>query len=169
MPIVSKAERSQYLEKNEPILSKLCVANELPTILSYRCNTQLPFCYGATEESSSIPAEWDSPNLRVIPLWEGGSSVTAIAVKDEETKYIQINYENPNDVEFIATSSRGLFLYLFYFLVESLDEDDEEEQKEIQQLASYVEFDKLDLVFRSVGQMAVESDYSTLLELTRSL
>lgn len=169
MPIVSKAERSHYLEDTEPILFKLCVANELPTILSYRCNTKLPFCYGASVESASIPAEWDSPNLKVIPLWETGASVTATAVEDGETKYIQFNFEDPNDVEFIAKSPKGLLLYVFYFLVESLDREDEGELQEIQQLAPYVEFDKLDLVFGLVDQIATEPNYASLLKCTRSL
>lgn len=46
MPIVSKPDRAQYLEKRHPILYKLCVAADVPQILEFRINTESPFGYG---------------------------------------------------------------------------------------------------------------------------
>jgi hypothetical protein len=145
------------------------VLNELPTILTYRYNTQLQFCYGATDKATQIPADWDSSAVKVIPLWEGGSSLFAIRLVAHESEFIQINYEDPNDIEVISTSSNGLFAYLFYFLVESLDDEDEEELADIKRLATDLEFDKLDLIFGSVKRISSEPDYESLWELTRSL
>lgn len=169
MPIVSLADRSQFLKQNEPILFRLCVSNELPPILTYRFNTQLKFCYGATDESTKIPADWDSSSVIVVPLWESGSGLFAIRQIGQDSEFIQINYEDPNEVEVISTSTNGLFAYVFYFLVESLDDEDEEELAEVKQLAADLEFDSLNLIFNSVKRISSESDYDSLWELTRSL
>lgn len=169
MPIVSKAERADFLQQNEPVLYKLCVADALPTILSFRFCTQLNFCYGASGAGSSIPADWDANDLKVIPLWEGGYSLTAMAVSDSETRFIQINFEVPSDVEVIAKRSNGLLFHLFYFLVESLDKEDRAKRQEIEDLAAYLDFDQLELVFKTVDSLSSASDYDPLLELTRSL
>ncbi|MEW4565585.1 hypothetical protein AB1K70_23895, partial [Bremerella sp. JC770] len=93
----------------------------------------------------------------------------AIRHVGQESEFIQINYEDPNDVEVISTSSNGLFAYVFYFLVESLDDEDDEELADIKRLATDLEFDKLDLILESVNRTSSEPDYESLRELTRSL
>ena len=169
MSIVSRAERSRDLEQHYPILFKLCVANALPEILTYRMNADLPFCYGATAETTLIPSDWDSEDVRVVPLWESGSSLTALRRISGETDFVQINYEDPNDVEVLAKSVEGLFTYLFFFLVESVGEGDGEEFSEIEQLASYLGFEKLGMVVDLVKRVSSESDYESLFEVTRGI
>ena len=169
MSIVSKSERSRYLQQHYPVLFKLCVAGELPKILTYRCNTELPFCYGATERSSPIPAGWDSDSVKVIPLWENGSGLTAVRVTLGKAEFVQISYENPSDVEVLAKSIDGLLTYLLYFLVESAAGQEDDEFVEIQELASYLEFDKLALVVNLVKRQASDPDYESLFEVTRSM
>jgi hypothetical protein len=169
MPIVSKRERRQYLEDNFPVLFKLCFANSPPEILSYRLNTELPFSYRNSDESSAVPADWDSEVVSVIPLWEGGSSLTAIRVTALRREFIQIDFEDPGDAEVIAVSTEGLFTYLFFFLIESLGEKDDDELREIEDLAAYLEFQGLPATFSLVERLSADEDYERLFAATRSL
>jgi hypothetical protein len=164
MLMVSKLARSEYLQTTHPILFKLCVAYPVPSILEFRCNTALPW----SDEGSLIPAAWDTDEVKVIPLWEGGSTLTAIRVSSDE-EFIQINYEDPNDLLVIAKSVDGLFTYLFYFLVESAGGKEAEGFNEIEELASYLRFDKLDIVMELIRRLYGKPDYESLSAFTRSV
>jgi len=168
MPIVSKTQRSDYLKQHHPILYKLCVAAGLPSLLEFRINTDLPFCYGRSDRGSPIPAEWDDESVSVIPLWETPSGVIAIRTLREREEFVYITYEDAGDVKIIAKSTDGLFAYLFYFLVESCDGSESDEFSAIARLASYLEFDKLDAVIEAMVKFAEDPDYESLWQFTRS-
>lgn len=170
MPIVSNRYRSHFLNTHYPTLSNLCIKNSLPAILTHRINTHLPFCYGRQDGISSIPASWDSPHLEVIPLWEDSLGITAICVDGNDSSFIDIPFEDPDDITVTAKTTDGLFFVLFYFLVESLGGPDEKRFREIQDLANTLEFEKLDLVVHSVERFSSEPNFDKLFwELSRSI
>lgn len=168
MPIVSKSKRAEYLEQRHPVLHKLCVPANVPTILEFRLNTKLPFCYGRSNDGSPVPADWDEEGVSVIPLWESASGLIAIRGNRGAEEFVQINYEDANDVEIIAKSVDGLFAYLFYFLIESNGGPGTEGFADIQNLAAHLEFDKLSLVVESIPRFAAEQDFDSFWQFTRS-
>ncbi len=168
MPMVSKLERSEYLQATHPVLFKLCVAHPVPSILEFRCNTNLPFCYGRSDAGFPIPAAWDTEQVKVIPLWETATSLNAVRLGSEE-EFIEINYEDVNDVLIIAKSVDGLFSYLFYFLIESVGGKEAKRFADIEALASYLSFNKLDVVMELIPRLHGKPDYESLWQFTRSL
>lgn len=168
MPIVSYADRTQYLLSHYPILLPLCAPERLPSIVSHRMNAELPFCYGKSKSGSPIPVGWDSPDTRVVPLWENANGIVAIRLRHDSLDFVQINFEDPSDVDVIARSINGLLFYVFYFLIESAG-DNAAELSEIKQLANCLKFEMLDAVAESVSRLGQQNDSESILSLFRSI
>jgi hypothetical protein len=167
MPIVSSSDRAAILRKEEPTLFRLCVTNPLPNILSYRFSTEMRFAYGGSKSGSPIPASWDHAGIHVIPLWESGISMVALRIDSSSRKFVEIDFEDVSDVAVISSTSAGLLGHLFYFLVESAD--DQDERSEIDSLADYLEFDGLERVKTAAQRARGQAAYTSLAELVASL
>jgi len=148
------------------VLHALCTSQALPEWLSYRIDPSLPFCYHSGAAGASIPADWDSGELHVIPLWESGGTLTAIRIAGNSPEFIQFGFEDPNSVEVLAYSAQGVLAYLLYFLLESADDD---EVHGIQQLSEEVGYRHFRELAALHCEYSARPGYDWLLEFSRSL
>tara|TARA_R110002124_G_scaffold57984_6_gene162069 strand:- start:65 stop:589 length:525 start_codon:yes stop_codon:yes gene_type:complete len=117
MPLVSLQKRSKLLEELKTGLRSLSLGELTNEYLEYRCRISPLLCYESSEEGGFLPASWDKSEApEIVPLWE--CDLTMIAMRGEE--YLEIDWENIEDITLIARSEQGLLSYVFFYLIEDL-------------------------------------------------
>lgn len=117
MPIISLHLRSKRLEVLKIGLRELSLGEVVDQQLAYRCHTSDLYCYASSETGGPLPATWDGESApEIVPLWE--CELSLLALRDKE--FVEIDYDDLEDLTVIARSEQGILAYLFFYLVEDL-------------------------------------------------
>lgn len=163
MPIVSQARRLQYLKENHPVLHKACTDTVRPEVLRFR------WPLGESISDSAIPVTWDTEKVEVIPLWAREVFLTAIRLKGGTKEFIRIDFEDPENANVIARTSRGLFTHELFFMIESVGGAEISRMTEVEEVAAYLGFADLALVHEALRRFCAHRDYEAFYEFIRSI
>ena len=127
---------------------KLVTQEDQNTLFEYRCG---PLHY--TYEHDTLPNG-------ITVLWECTYGIVGIRSKGQGLEYVEFDIETPDEIEIIATSEQGLFFWLFSYLIEDQDWDDEiESLKLLRNGANTVGFSLLEEVLTFQEQYGANIDY----------
>lgn len=173
MPLVSEEMRNIELEKLPSGIRKLCTGSIKHERLDYRCRTSNMYCYSISNTGESFQTSWDSVEKpQILPLWE--CDLSLVAKRGDE--FVEIDYEDPEELLIISFSIQGVLAYLFYYLVEDFGGGDtllkssNQELKELENISDEVGFNHLMDVLKLQIEIGSHYDCSDkLLMFTKSL
>ena len=176
MAIVSKNDRNSFLSKNYRELYELSIGNASREWLEFRCVNELPITYGQSEPGGLLPTSWDNDDVFIYPLWECGICLTALKKDGEKIDFIEVDFEDPEELLVISRSYQGLIAYLMYYIIEdaggeaTIKSDRPEFLEELREFSEKMNFSFLNEVIKLQNDICKELNaIDLLLNYTNSL
>jgi hypothetical protein len=120
------------------------------------------FRCGRLDRSLALPAGVWPPDA--LPLWECCGSIVGCRRAGGGLEFIGLDVEVPGNVHRLARSEEGLLFWLFSYLIEDQDWDDEPSaRRAIAHAAAALGFRRLDEVDQFQQQLGGRTDYDELL------